>query len=123
MAEVPANADPPQIDGSLGRLRLERASTVEQVESLTHDFDDIVASAESVATDDEHDPEGHTIAFERQQVAGLLRAARSHLGDLDDAISRHEAGKYGECERCGGRIADERLIALASARTCIVCAQ
>jgi len=37
----------------------------------------------SVATDDEHDPEGVTIAFERAQVAANLQRARTRLEDLD----------------------------------------
>ncbi len=105
------------------RLLIERVGTVKQVESLAREFDGIVASAELVATDDEHDPEGHTIAFERQQIAALLRAARAHLVELDDAIARLEVGTYGTCERCRQRITHERLVALPAARTCIRCAR
>ena len=47
--------------------------------ALEAGFDAVVEAASDVATDDEHDPEGHTIAWERQQIAGLLDAARSTL--------------------------------------------
>ena len=104
------------------RLLLERIITADQVASLGREFDDIVASTELVATDDEHDPEGHTIAFERQQVAALRQAARSHLAALDDALAGLELGDYGRCERCRQPIAAERLEALPAARTCISCA-
>src|SRR6476646_3614740 len=104
------------------RLDQERALTVEQVDSLVRTFDEIVEAATDVATDDEHDPEGHTIAFERQQVAGLLRDSRSHLTEISDAVGRLDAGEYGTCERCGAAISDERLDALPAARTCIECA-
>ena len=103
-------------------LLAERARTVAQIEALTRDFDGFVEAAELVATDDEHDPEGHTIAFERQQVAALLRDARVHLRDLDDALARVAAGSYGTCESCGRPIATERLAARPAARTCIACA-
>jgi len=109
-------------DDALVRLREERSEVSDQVASLTREFDGIVAAAESVATDDEHDPEGHTIAFERQQVAGLVRAARMHLSELDDAIGRVESGRYGACDRCGRAIPAERLAALPATRTCIACA-
>lgn len=105
------------------RLRLDRARTTEQVESLTSTFDDIVQSSESVAVDDEHDPEGHTIAWERQQTAALLESARTHLTDLDDALGKRAAGEYGRCETCGQAIADERLAALPATRNCVSCAR
>ena len=103
-------------------LLAERARTVAQIEALAREFDGIVEAAELVATDDEHDPEGHTIAFERQQVAALLRDARSHLGDLDDALARVALGTYGVCASCGRPIAADRLAARPAARTCIACA-
>lgn len=53
------------------RSRLEelRTATLRRAASLASSFDGIVEAARDVATDDEHDPEGHTIAWERQQVA------------------------------------------------------
>ena len=104
------------------RLSEERARTVDRISSLQRSFDDIVAASEDVATDDEHDPEGHTIAWERQQVATLLAAARTHLTELDLAIRRIEGGDYGRCEVCGRPIALERLDALPTTSTCVACA-
>lgn len=104
------------------RLAAERARTLQQVASLQQSFDDIVAAQEQVATDDEHDPEGHTIAWERQQVAALLESARTRLAELDLAIRRVEGGDYGRCEVCGRPIPDERLEAVPTASTCVTCA-
>jgi DnaK suppressor protein len=103
-------------------LSAERASTTDQIADLTRDFDGIVAASASSNADDEHDPEGATIAFERSQVAALLRQARGRLEDLDRALAQLRAGTYGVCERCGGPIAPERLAARPAARTCITCA-
>ena len=108
--------------GHAERLAEERARTVQQIASLQATFDDIVAASEQVATDDEHDPEGHTIAWERQQVAALLESARTRLGELDLAIRRVEGGDYGRCETCGRAIPDERLDAIPTASTCVRCA-
>ncbi len=108
--------------GHAERLAEERARTVRQIESLQESFDDIVAASEQVAIDDEHDPEGHTIAWERQQVAALLTSARTRLGELDLAIRRVEGGDYGRCEVCGRPIPDERLEAVPTAATCVSCA-
>lgn len=103
-------------------LASDRADTLARMASLSRDFDGIVDSAALVATDDEHDPEGATIAFERAQVSSLLEQARGHLADLDRALGRLSDGSYGRCESCGQPIAAERLAARPAAATCIRCA-
>jgi DnaK suppressor protein len=101
----------------------ERRALALQVGQLEAVFDGIVASSELVATDDEHDPEGHTIAYERQQVAALLRDARLRLAELDAARIRIAAGTYGDCTTCGQPIGDERLRAVPGTSRCITCAR
>jgi DnaK suppressor protein len=104
-------------------LAAERAAVLAQIAALTGEFDAVVAASQSSNADDEHDPEGATIAFERQQVAALLAVARQRLADVDAALARRDAGTYGRCERCGRPIAAERLAARPAARTCIDCAR
>ncbi|MGY1681818.1 TraR/DksA family transcriptional regulator [Geodermatophilus sp. SYSU D01176] len=101
----------------------ERAAVLAQIAALTGEFDAVVAASRSSNADDEHDPEGATIAFERQQVAALLEQARRRLADVDAAVTALEAGTYGRCESCGKPIAPERLAARPAARTCIACAR
>ena len=103
-------------------LRAERERTAAQIAALTADFDGMVAAAESSNTDDEHDPEGATIAFERAQVMAVLEHSQSRLAEIDHALERLAAHSYGTCERCGQQIAPERLVARPSATTCITCA-
>jgi RNA polymerase-binding transcription factor DksA len=110
-------------DDTLARLRRERSAAAQRVAQLERSFADIVEAAADVATDDEHDPEGHTIAFERQQVSALVDEARRQVGELDAALARAEAGDYGTCESCGRPIGDERLAALPETRRCIDCAR
>jgi DnaK suppressor protein len=104
-------------------LEVERAAAVAQIATLTREFDAVVDASRSSNADDEHDPEGATIAFERQQVVALLDAARRRLADVEAALARRDAGTYGICESCGRPIAAERLAARPSARTCIDCAR
>ena len=104
-------------------LLAERAAALAQIEALGREFDEVVAASRSSNADDEHDPEGATIAFERQQVVALLEQARQRLADVEAALARREEGSYGICESCGRPIAPERLAARPAARTCIDCAR
>jgi len=49
-----------------------RERTAQRIAELTAVFDAIVASSDSANLDDEHDPEGATVGFERAQVSALL---------------------------------------------------
>lgn len=99
-----------------------RAETARLAAALTRQRDEIVAASEFSSADDEHDPEGSTIAFERAQVQALLRQAQDELAALGQAAERVRAGVYEVCERCGGPIAEDRLTALPATRICITCA-
>jgi DnaK suppressor protein len=103
-------------------LGVERETTLERIRSMTTEFDEIVAGALDSNSDDEHDPEGSTIAFERAQVTALLGEARSYLGELDRALARCNTGTYGTCLHCGSPIAPERLAARPATDVCITCA-
>jgi RNA polymerase-binding protein DksA len=104
------------------QLEQERAESRTQIASLDADFAAIVDASRDVAADDEHDPEGATIAFERQQVDAIRTQAQRRLSDLDHALEQLDQGSYGTCETCGNPIAAERLAARPAARTCISCA-
>ncbi len=96
----------PDADAADVRRRLgdERESALARLASLTGDFDAVVAASLDSNADDEHDPEGHTIAFERSQIGAIVTQVRHHLAELDAALDRVDAGTYGTCESCGGPI-------------------
>src|ERR1700731_3809547 len=98
-----------------------REETLARIQSMTSEFEGIVAASADTNADDEHDPEGATIAFERAQVAALIGEARAYLGKLDQALERLVAGSYWRCEVCGGEIAPDRLAARPGVQTCIGC--
>jgi RNA polymerase-binding transcription factor DksA len=102
-------------------IAAERAKTAAQIDGLTREFDGIVEWSET-PPDDEHDPEGATLAFERAQVSAMLSHARSQLADLDQALELLCEGSYGQCRGCGRRIVFERLMARPTAQTCVDCA-
>jgi RNA polymerase-binding transcription factor DksA len=103
-------------------LAADRTVTEDRIAGLSRDLDAIVEAARLVATDDEHDPEGSTIAFERSQTTKFLEDARKHLAELDDALVRLSAGGHLSCVQCGEVIDPARLEARPTARTCIRCA-
>lgn len=106
----------------LQRLLEDLARNAIHVAGLELEHARIVAAAESSNGDDEHDPEGATIAYERQRVIALLHQARRTREDLERALVAHEQGVYGVCEQCGVPVRPERLEALPSVRTCLTCA-
>ncbi|MBO2464562.1 TraR/DksA C4-type zinc finger protein [Actinomadura sp. LCR2-06] len=95
---------------------------MELLASLRRDWEGVVEASAQSNADDEHDPEGATIAFERARIEASLSRARAHLAEIDGALRRLADGAYGTCERCGGPIATERLAVRPTARTCVGCA-
>jgi DnaK suppressor protein len=104
------------------RLTAERAATSRRITSMTADLAAVAAAAVGSNLDDEHDPEGSTIAFEREQLAALRAHAQVHLIEVDEALARLRDNRYGQCELCGKPIADARLAVLPATRRCITCA-
>lgn len=96
-----------RLAGSIGELERSHAGIIE---------------ASVGSTDDEHDPEGQTVAVEREQVAALLREARAQLLEVEAAFSRVGAFTYGTCTDCGRPIAAARLDARPATPVCIDCA-
>jgi RNA polymerase-binding protein DksA len=104
------------------RLEPDRDATAERRQQLAQMVADIQAAQSDVATDDEHDPEGATIAYERARTVALVAQAEEHLSEIDRALARLENGSYGNCESCGLEITAARLEARPVVRTCITCA-
>lgn len=111
--EPPADAD---------ALRTEHAATLARLARLREEHAAFVAASRDSNADDEHDPEGATIAFERAQVETLLREGEERLRDIDAALARVARGAYGVCAVCGRPIDPARLAVRPSATTCVPCA-
>ena len=104
------------------RLDEALAENARQVDELQRDHDRIVAASADSNADDEHDPEGATIAFEREQLSALLAQARRTRAELQAARHRFASGSYGICEGCREPIPLGRLEARPAVRLCIGCA-
>ena len=106
----------------IAQLDAEREETVERIAALERQIDGLAEEQSLTTHDDEHDPEGVTIASQRAQLQGLLARARRDLAALHRAVDRLATGSYGCCVCCGGDIGEGRLEALPAAETCIACA-
>src|SRR5258708_30279783 len=67
-------------EGARERLAAERAAAAERLDGLEREFTELVESARQSNVDDEHDPEGATIAFERQHGPALRTQPRDPPG-------------------------------------------
>jgi len=107
------------------RLAADRDQTRDGLAELEREFAAIVTSANegSAGGDDEHDPEGATVAFERQHIAALAAQAREHLAAIDAALAKIDSGIYEICDICGGEIGAERLIVRPASLICVRCAR
>ena len=99
-----------------------RARTIRQVAALEEALRSIVDGAELTSTDDEHDPEGATIAYERAQTIALLRQARDDLVHLEQTAVRLARDGHIRCVGCDRPIPLERTVALPTTQRCVECA-
>lgn len=110
---------PPELDGVVARLHEERGSLVARVSQLSSDMAALFEASRDSNADDEHDPEGQTIAYERSQLSAVTAQLRDHLREVDAALERAGAGTYGVCEVCHRPIDVARMEARPTARACV----
>ncbi|MET4053206.1 DnaK suppressor protein [Frigoribacterium sp. PvP054] len=104
------------------RLRTTRDEALALADRLLADMEAVAAAREGANVDDEHDPDGSTIAYERSQLDAVRRSALERAADAESALARVADGTFGRCERCSARIGEARLEARPTARLCIDCA-
>lgn len=103
-------------------LAAEQADVLSRLAGLEREYAGVLESAGQAGTDDEHDPDGATLAWEREHVAALLTGAREHLARIQAALTRLDEGRYGLCETCGQPIDPARLAARPATPSCLNCA-
>lgn len=111
-----SDTDAPQL---AARLLEQRAALRVRLGQLAEDMDGFFEASRDSNADDEHDPEGQTIAFERAQLAAVTDQTRRHLQEVDAALDRIADQTYGQCEVCGEPIPQGRLEVRPTARTCV----
>ena len=117
----PPSLDDDELAALRAALHEERSRLQRQLAGLERTFEDLVAGADVEPADDKHDPDG-TTAYERAQITSLARIARVRLAEVDAAIAAAGGAGFGRCERCGGPIGVERLLARPGTTRCVRCA-
>ncbi len=118
----PASPSPdpaPGVAGAAALLHEERAALLARASQLSDDMAALIAASRDSNADDEHDPEGQTIAYERSQLSAVARQALDHLKEVEAALERVASGTYGVCEVCRRSIDADRMEARPTARTCV----
>lgn len=100
-------------------LQEERRRKLALLPALSRDITSVNAARQDSNVDDEHDPEGATIAFELSQASALLEQSRQGLAQIEAALERIDAGTYGVCAMCGEQIGEGRLEARPWTPYCI----
>lgn len=90
-------------------LEEERDRKRKLLNALRSDITSVSRARQDSNVDDEHDPEGSTIAFELSQAEALLDQSRVGLTEIDAALGRIAEGSYGSCRVCGAAIPEDRL--------------
>jgi DnaK suppressor protein len=110
------------IDRQKAALLVERATYLEQANSLKAEAEALVLEMEpgDIQFDDESG-EGGTVTVDRERDLALSAQALAAVEDIDDALVKIVRGSYGICEGNGELIAKARLEALPYAKLCIAC--
>ncbi len=78
----------PDFDRFRVLLEEERARRLELLPALRADIQAANSARQDSNVDDEHDPEGATIAFELSQASALLKQSSAGLDQIDAALAR-----------------------------------
>jgi DnaK suppressor protein len=100
-------------------LEEERSRKIALLPALRADISSANAARQDSNVDDEHDPEGATIAFELSQAAALLDQSSAGLAQVEAALARISDGTFGVCAVCRRPIAEGRLEARPWTPYCI----
>ncbi len=103
-------------------LLAERATYLEQANSLREEADSLISESEPGDIQfDEESGEGGTATVDRERDLALSAQALAAVEEINYALHKIEIGKYGICESCGQLIVRDRLEALPYARLCVAC--
>ena len=101
------------------RLVAEEGYLMREIQGQISELQDAAEAAgeERVSAPDDASAE----LFEHEKTLAVEGAFEDMLAEVRHALHKIDAGTYGQCDNCGGRIAMERLEARPQAALCIPC--
>lgn len=100
-----------------------RNSLEEQLSELLERGERIEAHQQNLEREVPKDWEEEAAFRTNDEVVDRLEDhTRRQVASIRAALRRMDEGTWGECDRCGGRISDQRLTALPTAVLCLGCA-
>ena len=103
-------------------LLTERASHVQQAQSLKEEADTLAAEMEPGESEfGEEGGEGGNLSVERELDLVLSAQAKAAVDEIDRALVKIDLGTYGLCEKCGKEIPRARLKIIPHAPLCVAC--
>lgn len=101
-----------------------RGLLIGMLEELDERLNKITSDVRHADSPPEQDFSEQAVEHENDEVLDALgNTARQEVEKIKQAISRIDAGTYGDCSICGEPIKIERLRALPYANYCIRCAE
>ncbi len=103
-------------------LEAQKAKLQATRERLRSEIDHETGELGETGTPDTQEP-GDVAQEDRQdlEATGSIDVSQTRFTDVEDSLSRIQAGTYGKCADCGRWIQRERLEANASAIRCLPC--
>lgn len=98
-----------------------RRQVTEALDNLHRETEGSIEDESEEIPSDNHLADRATETFDRELDYSLEENSEQVLRAIDDALERIDAGTYGTCQNCGGRIPLERLEAIPYAQLCIDC--
>ncbi len=103
------------------RLFKLRSRLLKEVNAIEDEMREDVMTAGDSSAVPSHPADEDAEGFDAQVI--LAQNEEHLLENVEAALERIEAGKYGTCEACGKPIPKQRLDALPQAATCLACAE
>jgi RNA polymerase-binding transcription factor DksA len=93
-----------------------RAALLAALDAERRQLSELRATAEALRGQSDTDS-----LLERELAERGATNAGHTIADIEIALSKLDAGRYGLCEQCGGAIAPARLEVIPQARVCVSC--